>query len=336
VFYAVLNLSEHGRAGDYVRLDDFIEPIDVPTVWEADGSFSYLQFAVPYRQASVRGFTTDGSPVGNVRLNPAQQPSPVIWRHGQAAEILPHFGRGGIVRGGNNQYLFGGTGDPGITNLYYSRMTIWDADGTNPRLVTGIPSERATNCKSVNESGIYVGSATIFGLTIPTTPGAFVGRDGTAQMASYPGYEIYNLSDINNANQMVGTYSLDNGATLRGLIATAFTDEIRDLGGFERYARVTPLAINDAGVIVGDGAGATGLEPLIWPVGAVEPINLNTLVTIPGEPRLLEALDINNAGQILTRGFNGYYILTPIPEPAAMGLVCGLVLAMAGRRSARR
>ena len=101
----------------------------------------------------------------------------------------------------------------------------------------------------------------------------------------------------------------------RGYIAKAFGDEFHDLGLFPGYAGTLPFAINNQGTIVGGALNGTTELALIWPAGSLTPIDFNTLVNLPGET-LVEAMDINNAGQILARGFNGYYIFTPIPEPA--------------------
>jgi hypothetical protein len=52
---------------------------------------------------------------------------------------------------------------------------------------------------------------------------------------------------------------------------------------------------------------------------------------------LVEAMDINNAGQILARGFNGYYIFTPVPEPALLGAIAFASIALRRRpRQLRR
>jgi hypothetical protein len=66
--------------------------------------------------------------------------------------------------------------------------------------------------------------------------------------------------------------------------------------------------------------------------GDTQPTDLNTLVNIPNET-LVDAMDINNAGQILARGFNGYYIFTPIPEPAMLGATA--ITSILLRRRAR-
>jgi hypothetical protein len=54
-------------------------------------------------------------------------------------------------------------------------------------------------------------------------------------------------------------------------------------------------------------------------------------VNTPGET-LVEAMDINNSSQILTRGLNGHYILTPIPKPALVGAIVGICVLARRRR----
>jgi hypothetical protein len=132
---------------------------------------------------------------------------------------------------------------------------------------------------------------------------------------SYPGYDLTRAYDINDEGWIVGVYNQPGTFTPhRGYVAKAFDTEIRDLGLLDDplVNGVWPHEINNAGEIVGAATSGNAFRIAVyWPPEATEPIDLNTLVSIPGETRLVEAMDINNAGQILTRGFNGYYILTP-------------------------
>jgi len=87
-----------------------------------------------------------------------------------------------------------------------------------------------------------------------------------------------------------------------------------DLGLLPNGTATQPMAINNAGTIVGE-AWANPANPqqtaFIYLNGAVT--DLNTLVDIPGD-RLLSAVAINNEGQIVASGLNGvnWYLLTPV------------------------
>lgn len=223
--------------------------------------------------------------------------------------------------------LIGQAGDPAFSSFVY-RGTLWDADGSNPRFVTGLDAYRS-RVYAINESGVYVGNTSTL---VGSSSGGFVGQNGAGEPLVYPGFRIIGAADINDSNWLIGAYTPDNFATLRGYIARAFGPEIHDLGSLEGYVGgVIPRAINNAGAIVGLARqGPAGNIAAYWPPGATSPTDFNLLAQVPGDT-LVEAMDINNAGQILARGFNGYYIFTPVPEPATAGLIA-LLSAAANRR----
>ena len=83
--------------------------------------------------------------------------------------------------------------------------------------------------------------------------------------------------------------------------------------------------------------GGSRDKAVIWPNGSVDPIDLNLVTDLPPDTRLVEARDINDAGQILAVGNNSYYVLTPIvPEPASVASIgTGLLVLMGRRRQGR-
>lgn len=328
IFYDARELSEDGRAGGYIRISNDVAPIDVPIVWGQDGVDHVLPMEGAYVQASVLGFDTTGRPIGVVRPGLPEFVLPSFWTPSGNVSAA-HFGRGGGLTAANATMLVGETVDPTMTD-YVGRVTIWNFDGTNPHVVTGL-GDVIGRCWSVNTSGVYVGVAdTRIG---PFLRRAFVGINGTADFATYPGYTIVNDFDINDSDWMVGIHG---AAPFRGYIAKAFGSEIHDLGLLAGYEGTLPEAINNAGEIVGGALqGGTPMRALYWSPGAVSPTDLNLLVDLPNDT-LVEAMDINNAGQILARGFNGYYIFTPVPEPtlAAVSCAVGLTALPRSRRGA--
>jgi hypothetical protein len=329
VFYDATRLTEAGSAGGYIRVSNQTDPVDVPTIWNADGNPATLPISGTYRQSFVMGFRTDGTPLGLLRT-PTNFPGPAGYWDAAGFNALPDFGDGGVAIDGNAQLI---CGDTYVLEggFFRPRATIWDASGA--RRVQGLGDIRS-QCFAVNESGVYVGAVN----PTPTSVRAFVGTGGTATLLTRPGYELGTARDINDDNWIVGTWVPGGQLVSRGFIASAFGDDFRDLGGFASEPGVVPWSINNAGEIVGVALSDTGagVRALYWPPGATSPVDLNTLVDLPGVT-LVEAMDINDAGQILARGTGGYYIFTPVPEPGAAltFLVIGGAAQVIGRRGSR-
>lgn len=334
IFFDARHLSQDGRSGGYVRISNFIDPIDVASIWGTDGEHTILPLPTPYLGAYVQNFATDGKVVGSIRYRSEPFPVAVTWdADGGNFRTLPDFGHGGIATAANSSIIVGDTGDPTITAQYWPRLTLWDADGTNPRLVTGIDQSFGTRCYSVNTRGTYVGSSFDANLNIA----GIIGRDGTAHHMVYPGFgRILGSKDINEHDIFVGGWLPGLGLHERAFVAEAFGKSIRDLGLLGDFPGTVAGAINDHGAIVGAALdGGTGVRALYWPPGAVEPVDFNTMVDLPAWETLVEAIDINNAGQVLARGYGGYYLFTPVPEPGLLATAT-FVLAALPRRRVRR
>lgn len=219
VFYNSNTISFDGRAGGYIRISNSSAPYDVGVTWQSDGGFSVQPFDGQYEQAIVNGFAGNGDSFGVIRLPNGQFPSPILWRNGGSAPgiVLPTFGRGGLVSTSSPGFLFGETGDPTQAD-YVHRMTTWDADGNNPQLVTGL-GPGVSRVTSANDAGIFVGSLRIADFSQPGQ--AVIGRNGAAELMSYPGFNTIRAGDINNSDWVVGYWQGLTGGT-RSFIAKAF------------------------------------------------------------------------------------------------------------------
>jgi hypothetical protein len=333
IFFDARDLTDDGRAGGYVRVSEFTNPIDVPVVWGVDGHPAIQPVLAPYAQGYVVGFGQVGEPVGGVLFEGSSYTVPGRWA---SSAFVPyqHFGYGGAIWDGTQGSYIGETGSLDLHDgSYLARLTLWDVDGS-PHRPTGLDEPRRfTRVQSMNRAGVYVGN-TLDRAISPTRPQGFVGQGLSAQILSFPGFDVRNALDVNDENWIVGGWSPD-GVTDRGFVGRAFTNEARDLGLLPGYPEVFPKGINNHGEIVGTASlGVTTDIALYWPAGVAAPIDLNTLVTIPGEPRLVEAMDINDAGQILARGTGGYYIFTPLPEPIALPCISTVAFVALRRRRA--
>lgn len=197
-----------------------------------------------------------------------------------------------------------------VGTTWGGQVVIWDASGV-PQVLAGAGTVNAINDRGQvvggNESGAFVWSASEGFVTIGT---------GVA-------------TDINERGDVVG-YA-DDG---RAFLWTA-------QGGLQPLAAsfagsVWPEAINDAGVVV----GRTASFGFVWTSeGGLR--DLNTLLDPAqgGQRPIIDAVDINNAGQIVAnapaRGFldpRGL-LLNPVPEPGTL-LLMTLGAALLSRRVA--
>jgi len=143
-----------------------------------------------------------------------------------------------------------------------------------------------------------------------------------------------------------GTYSYANAINASGQVvgwastgpehhAFLYSDgamqDLGTLGGIYSYAK----AINASGQVVGWSTGLGPEHAFIYSEGLMT--DLNTFLPANSGWTLLRANAINDSGQIVGYGDSPYgdkraYLLTPIPEPATLGLMLLGGLAAVRRR----
>lgn len=163
-----------------------------------------------------------------------------------------------------------------------------------------------------------------------------LGTSGDTLLGDLPGgADSSTAFAINQTGQIVG-----QGSAADGVHAFLWSNGIMiDLGVLPGSETSRAFDINDRGQVVGtsrDG-GIAANRAFLWENG--EMFDLNALVDDLDGWLLLSAQAINNRGQIVGQAFSAdlsefhAFLLTPVPEPRAAGL---LLLGLLGVRAVRR
>lgn len=186
---------------------------------------------------------------------------------------------------------------------------------------------------AINESG------QIAGLSINNRASFTESNGGTTTEIALPINLRSEARAINDLGQVVGSRDVDD--LTQSFITAPGGTELRALGtlGGSTFAR----DINNGGQVVGTSnvnePRISGPRAFITGPDGVGITDLNSLVTFGNRlpVTFTEASAINDSGQIAALGSNGRsYLLTPVPEPAALSmLVAGLGLLVGAVRRRR-
>jgi probable HAF family extracellular repeat protein len=168
-------------------------------------------------------------------------------------------------------------------------------------------TSRGSWASNINSTGQVSGWGSSSGVS---DSGAFLYAGGTFQFFAQSGIAW----DINNAGQIVGSMGgNDDGTKLAFLFSGGV---LQDLGNFSQNKSAQAFAINNAGQIVGFSSPSflsSGEQAFVFSAGVMQ--NLNDLIAANSGWVLSQAIDINDAGQIVGNGFkNGQpraFLLTP-------------------------
>lgn len=212
------------------------------------------------------------------------------------------------------------------------RMVIFDIAGGAPTILT-IPTSNYNIGWAIGNGGHVVGewSPNASGINYQ----AFVAQGSTITNLGYlAGGTRSTAQAVNCFGVAVGYGNSSVGE--RGWISTS--SGLQSLGVLSGFTSSRAWGINDSGHVVGTLGGGS-IQRAFLHDGATM-VDLNTLLdpSVSGW-ELLEAYDINEAGQIVGVGringeFRGF-VLTPVPEPATMTLLA-LAALLKRRRAAKK
>jgi len=189
---------------------------------------------------------------------------------------------------------------------------LWQ-DGAMEDISGGPGDPSFSRAYAINDSGQVAGLIVrdiCAGQSLPTR--AFVWENGVLQeLGVLTGHTYSAAFGINEAGEVVGRSG-------EGSVSRAFLwdqETLADLGVLAGDASSSALDVNDSGQVVGAswGADESSSRAFLWQAGTIH--DLNDLVAGHPDWRLLEATDINDAGEIVGSGLNHgrlrAYRLTP-------------------------
>ena len=267
--------------------------------------------------------------------------TPVLWRAGHRTPLALVPGTrgsaqdinesGAIIASGLSLYSalwvdgtvtdLGSWGAKAVNNLMQVVLDggIWENGST--RSIGGISGS------DINDRGQVAGN--LYGT------GAVIWDAGTVTAVGPPSVLRSRAYGINESGQIVGQADMPDRYG-RGFFWDGIESVILAALG---AGHASAQAINDLVQIVGWSDTPDGdRHAVLWEDGAIA--DLNDLLTEPFPYTLVEAVDINNRGQIACRavgasGGSWAVLLTPIPEPGTI-LLLAAGAALAGRRRRRR
>jgi probable HAF family extracellular repeat protein len=264
--------------------------------------------------------------------------APIDWAHDLIGELTPGST---LPRGINASGQVTGSSGPDSTAHAFRTGPNASINPLTDDL--GVLSGTRSEGTDINDGGMVVGNFYVydpdldddvpraFRSTPNNVPGPSIALGGLGGNSS-------SALAVNNIGQIVGWAKRSDGQTRAfklepGEVITAASD-LGTLGGSSAVA----FDINNLGWIVGDAGTADGSAGAFVYDGSTM-FNLNSLIDDGGSWTIYQGLRINDQGQILAfadrNGVFGYIRLDPVPEPAGIACVAGLVMTLGQRRRKR-
>jgi probable HAF family extracellular repeat protein len=200
----------------------------------------------------------------------------------------------GTLAGGNASEAFGINNFGAIVGYSNSsdgvRAFVWAPDGKQMQGLAPLAGGEFSKAFAINDTGLIVGSS---GSPLGTRATLWSGGR-IRNLGALPGETFSEAHAINASGAVVG--SSRGPAGMRAFLweSGKGMQVLRALTG-GRFS--TASGINDSGDIVGSAESTGGIRAVLWSTGR-EPQDLNALAPVPSGLVLMEAVGINESGQI--------------------------------------
>jgi probable HAF family extracellular repeat protein len=228
---------------------------------------------------------------------------PFVWRHGVLTALPTLGGNNGAALAINNRGQLAGVTETGTEAdcIPHYEAVIWEPKKGTIQKLPPLPGDTEAVTGGINDSGDVVGTSgncALGGIE------AVLWHDGTPINLGTLGGTVFNGAfGINNRGQVVGQSNLPGDTTHHAFL---WQDGVMtDLGTILGLPVSLAASINNEGQVVGfsqDG-NSNNTVAWLWQKGLMT--DLNTLISADSPWFLIEALGINDRGQIA-----GYGLLT--------------------------
>jgi probable HAF family extracellular repeat protein len=246
---------------------------------------------------------------------------PFIWRHGMMTALPTLGGTNGFATAINNRGQVVGIAETSHRDptcpppqALSVRAALWQ--NGQARELPPLPGDTAAIATDINDNGQAVGaSGTCSGVAMGTAAHALLWQDGKPIDLGNLGNPAGNIAfAINNRGQIAGQAGVPGKPYHHAFLWQHGT--MTDLGTLPGRLASLANAINNSGQVVGFSQDPNGNNTIAWLWQNGVMTNLNTLIPAGSPMFLIEALGINNRGQIIGYGSlsNGQvlgYLLTP-------------------------
>jgi probable HAF family extracellular repeat protein len=231
---------------------------------------------------------------------------PFVWRHGVMTPLPTLGGNNGAAVAINNRGQLTGASETGTETdcVPHFRAVIW---GPNEDIheLPPLPGDTGAIAAGINDRGEVVGTS---GNCTLGPIEAVLWRNGTPTNLGTLGGSVFNIAfSINNRGQVVGQSDLQGDTTHHAFL---WRDGVMtDLGTFGGLPVSLAASINNQGQVVGFSQDMSGNTTVAC---------LNTLIPANSPWFLIEALSINDRGEIAGFAFNTStgevhgYVATPV------------------------